>query len=167
MNDDDEIPAWGDGENLTGDAYVKWIREVRGEEIPAWVSAALDIEGVDSKRVEEVNSPTTSSMANPKQILMIRTNEDEINVFLTSKLAWEWLKSRFQKYHDDPPICREPRIKGTMEYKEADHIWFNQRVATLRKQHNQGERNTFHVLRKSGAFLASISITYLYRKGDL
>lgn len=165
MNDDDETPAWGDGEALTGDAYVRWIREARGE-IPTWASVALKTNGV-GKRVEEVNDPTTSSMSDPKQILMIRTNEDEINAFFTTKLAWAWLKSRYQKYHDDPPICREPRIKGTMEYKEADHIWFNQRVATLRKQHKQGEQNTFHVLRKSGAFLASISITYLYRKGDV
>jgi hypothetical protein len=29
---DDSKPSWGEGENLTGDAYVKWIRRMRGEE---------------------------------------------------------------------------------------------------------------------------------------
>ena len=29
---DDSKPDWGEGENLTGDAYVKWIRRMRGEE---------------------------------------------------------------------------------------------------------------------------------------
>lgn len=167
MNDDDEKPAWGDGESLTGDAYVQWIREARGE-IPTWVSSALNVEGVDSKRVEEVNDPTTSGMSNPKQILLIRTHDDEVNAFFTSKLAWEWLKSRYNKYHDDPPICREPRIKGTMEYKEADHIWFNQRVSSIKKSHQQGSgERTFNVLRKSGTFLAKISVCYFYRKGDI
>lgn len=27
----DEVPDWSEGEHLTGDAYVKWIRELRGE----------------------------------------------------------------------------------------------------------------------------------------
>ena len=27
----DEVPDWSEGESLTGDAYVKWIRELRGE----------------------------------------------------------------------------------------------------------------------------------------
>ena len=29
---DDFKPNWGEGENLTGDAYVEWIRRMRGEE---------------------------------------------------------------------------------------------------------------------------------------
>lgn len=28
----DEVPDWSAGENLTGDAYVEWIRKLRGEE---------------------------------------------------------------------------------------------------------------------------------------
>ena len=29
---DDEKPDWSAGEELKGDAYVKWIRQLRGEE---------------------------------------------------------------------------------------------------------------------------------------
>lgn len=28
----DDKPDWSEGEDLTGDDYVKWIRKIRGEE---------------------------------------------------------------------------------------------------------------------------------------
>jgi len=40
----DEVPDWSEGEHLTGDAYVKWIRKLR---VPPWVRSASSVMGID------------------------------------------------------------------------------------------------------------------------
>jgi len=162
MNEPDEIPDWGEGERLEGDAYVEWIRSLR--ETPNWAVSALKTEGVSKKRVEEGNQSRRENMANPKQILLVRTSE-ETNGFDNSKVAWGWLKNQFEKYHDDEGMHRKPRIKGTMDYTKADRLWFNAQATIIRKAHKQSQEKTFDIIRKGGGFLASVSCCYCYKKG--
>lgn len=117
---DDSKPDWSEGENLTGDDYVKWIRSMRGERRtifatfihdPQEAHAMCMQEAIDEYRffenIEDARKDLLEELLNlyARNNQLTHENDRELKVWLAANEIWPTDKD--DEALDEWPIGRQ------------------------------------------------------------